>query len=235
MSRSRSRAISGAKARSAPGPTYALSSSAPRSSAAANPRGPSTTNACSARRARGSRMRSRSRRTRWCRGPSAGTGSSGRLQRLASDRDQRAERSRVVHREVGENLAVDVDAGGLQPRHEARVRDVVLPAPGVDPDDPEPPELTLARPPVAVRVPKRAHDLLVGLPEPAALCAGVARGLLEHGVAGLLPLGRTLYTRHPGRLPSGRRPGRPPSGSGPSERRPACRPRPGTPPPPPLR
>src|SRR2546429_1705934 len=183
MSRSRSRAISGAKARSAPGPTYALSSSAPRSSAAANPRGPSTTNACSARRARGSRMRSRSRRTRWCRGPSAGTGSSGRLQRLASDRDQRAERSRVVHREVGEDLAVDVDAGGLQPRDEARVRDVVLPAPGVDPDDPEPSELTLARPPVAVRVPKRAHDLLVGLPEPATLCAGIARGLLEHGVA----------------------------------------------------
>src|SRR5829696_4157017 len=64
MSRSRSRQTSGAKARSAPGPTYALSSSAPRSSAAANTRGPSTTNARSARRARGSRMRSRRRRTR---------------------------------------------------------------------------------------------------------------------------------------------------------------------------
>src|SRR5204862_6901384 len=93
---------------------------------------------------------------------------------------------------------------------------------GVDPDDPEPSELTLARAPVAVRVPKRAHDLLVGLPEPAALRAGVARGLLEHGVAVLLALDGTLDPGHRGCLLRARRLARRVSVTGPAGGRRAC-------------
>ena len=57
--------------------------------------------------------------------------------------------------------------------------DVVLAAGRVDANDPEPAELTLAGPPVAVRVAQRVHDLLVGLAEVAAAGTGVALGLFE--------------------------------------------------------
>ena len=51
----------------------------------------------------------------------------------------------VAHREVGEDLAVDLDLGGLQPGDEARVADALLAARGVDPDDPQLAEVALAR------------------------------------------------------------------------------------------
>src|SRR5690349_8976985 len=149
------RARNGANATSALVPKYTASSSAPRSSAASTLRGPSTTNARSAARARASRTSSRSRRTDGWRGPSSWTSrgrTSGSVEGLSGRGDERAERGVVTNREVGEDLAVDVDLGGLQPRDETRVADVVLTARGVDAHDPELPELTLAGAPVAVRV-----------------------------------------------------------------------------------
>ena len=83
-------------------------------------------------------------------------GGVGQLRRRREPRgggDERTERRRLAHREVGEDLAVDVDLGGLQAGDEPRVRDVVLAARGVDAHDPQPPELALAGPAVAVRVP----------------------------------------------------------------------------------
>ena len=50
----------------------------------------------------------------------------------------------VADREVGEDLAVDVDLGALQAGDEPRVRDVVLTTRGVDAHDPQPAELALA-------------------------------------------------------------------------------------------
>src|SRR4029450_6689759 len=96
----------------------------------------------------------------------------------------------------GEDLAVDVDVGSLEPCDEARVRDVVLPAGGVELNGPQAPELALPGAPAAVRVPQRAHDLLVRLAEPAALRAGVGRRLVEHRASVLLALNGTLYPRH---------------------------------------
>src|SRR6476646_9698966 len=87
---------------------------------------------------------------------------SGRVQCLAGRADQGAERLGLPDGEIGEDLAIDVDLGGLQPGDEPRVADVVLAAGRVDAHDPELAELTLARPAVAVRVPERVHDLLVG-------------------------------------------------------------------------
>ena len=117
---------------------------------AAMTRGPSSTKTRSASRALRSRSNARSRLTSGCRAPStAGSDTSRGFERLACRRDERAERGGVAHGEVGEDLAVDLDLGGLQPGDEPRVRDVVLAARGVDAHDPEPAELTLAGPPVA--------------------------------------------------------------------------------------
>src|SRR5262249_45617384 len=69
-------------------------------------------------------------------------GGSGCLERLASGRHERAERGRIVDGEIGEDLAVDLDAGRPQPGDKTRVRDVVLTAGRVDADDPKPAELT---------------------------------------------------------------------------------------------
>src|SRR5262249_59839989 len=114
----------------------------------------------------------------------------------AREGDRRPEGSGVVHGEVGEDLAVDVDASRLETGDEARVRDVVLPAGGVDPHDPESPDLALARPPVAIGVAERAHDLLIGLAEPTALCARVSGRLVEHRASVLLALDGALHPRH---------------------------------------
>src|SRR5689334_7791950 len=90
-----------------------------------------------------------------------------------------AERLRIVHGEVGKHLAVDLDAGLAQSVHELRVAHALAPRGGVDPDDPQPPEVALAGPAITVRVSARAHHLLVGEPVARMLAAEVALGLLE--------------------------------------------------------
>src|SRR5688500_7927354 len=62
------------------------------------------------------------------------------------------ERFGIVPREVGEDLAIDVDARGLEAGHEAAVAQAVEPGRGVDARDPEGPELALLLAAVAVRV-----------------------------------------------------------------------------------
>src|SRR5918999_1056856 len=61
-------------------------------------------------------------------------GASGRL-------DQRGEGLRVAHREVGQDLAVELHPRLLQAVHEGGVRHAVLSGGGPDPRDPQPPEL----------------------------------------------------------------------------------------------
>ena len=66
--------------------------------------------------------------------------------------DERGERGRIADGEVGEDLAVDLDARGVQAVDEPAVADAVLAAGGVDPLDPQPPEVALAGAAVAERV-----------------------------------------------------------------------------------
>jgi hypothetical protein len=108
----------------------------------------------------------------------------------------RAASPRVAHREVGEDLAVDFDLGGLETGDETRVRDVVLTARGVDAHDPEPTELTLAGASVAERVVAGVHDLLVGLAEAPAARAAVSLGPREDLAATLLAVDGSLDPGH---------------------------------------
>src|SRR5215217_2355817 len=90
----------------------------------------------------------------------------------------RGERFRLPHREVGEHLAIDLDAGGVQSVDEHAVRHVVLPRRGVDTHDPEAAEIALLVLAVAIRVaPAALHGFLRGLPELAASAKGSLGGL----------------------------------------------------------
>src|SRR3954467_14798926 len=86
----------------------------------------------------------------------------GLLERLGGARYQGAKRRLIADCQLGEHLAVDLDAGAGQTADEAAVGDVVLPAAGVDARDPELAEVALANAAVAIGVLPRAHHRLVG-------------------------------------------------------------------------
>jgi len=69
---------------------------------------------------------------------------------LAGQVDQRGERGRVADRQLGEDLAVHLDAGALEALDEAVVGEAVLPGGRVDAGDPQLTEVTLACPAVPV-------------------------------------------------------------------------------------
>src|SRR3954454_23628955 len=85
----------------------------------------------------------------------------------------------VVDRDVGEHLAVHVDLGLLEAVDQLRVAHALLSGGGVDPGDPQPPEVPLAIAPVTVRIGIRAHDLLLREPVARVLAAEVALGAPE--------------------------------------------------------
>src|SRR5205814_8767887 len=63
---------------------------------------------------------------------------------LLGDLRELLERHGIAHGEVGEHLAVDLDAGLAEPIHQAAVRQLMLPRGGVDARDPETAEVRLA-------------------------------------------------------------------------------------------
>src|SRR5579871_6357260 len=72
--------------------------------------------------------------------------------RLAGDLGETSEGVGVVHGDVGEHLAVELDARAGEAVHELRVAHAVLPRGRVDASDPEAPEVALAVAPIAVGV-----------------------------------------------------------------------------------
>src|SRR6478609_4232731 len=169
--------------------TKTASSGHPASSASPISFGPSTTNArsvaradrCLARRAmRGLRAAS-GRCVREPTGRMVGSApeSAGGWERLIGHLHQCGERTGIGDGEVGEDLAIDLDLGELQPVDEAAVAGAVLAARRVDALDPQLAEVALARPAIPVRVLQRVHDLLVGGAVGPALVAVVALGPLE--------------------------------------------------------
>src|SRR5215468_3634639 len=107
------------------------------------------------------------------------------VQRGARFVGERCKRRGIVHREVGQNLSIDFDAGQLEAVHERVVVHVVLVRAGVDARDPETAEVALLVLAIAVRVLPPAFDgLFGGTPQLAARAESAARGL--HDL--LLPL-----------------------------------------------
>src|SRR3954452_18930416 len=109
-----------------------------------------------------------------------------------------AERLGVAHGDVGQHLAVQLDARQLQAVDERRVRHALGARGGVDARDPEAAEVPLAVAAVAVRVGVRLHDRFLG-----ALVGGVR--LAAEALRPLQDLAALLAGVH-GALDAGHRP-----------------------------
>src|SRR3954449_8432411 len=90
-------------------------------------------------------------RSCWCCGSLSGRGLPGCL-------GESAEGLGVAHGHVGQNLAVQLDSGQLEPVHELRVAHAVELGGGVDAGDPQATEVALAVAAVAVRVGLRLDE-----------------------------------------------------------------------------
>src|SRR5467141_2312095 len=131
-----------------------------------------------------------------------------RLGAALSDRDQLAEGLRVTHRQVGEHLAIDVDARQLEPVHELVVGHALASRGGVYPGDPEPAHVALARPTVAIGVLECMEHRLVRGPEQGPVRHPEALGQVEDLLVALPSRDAALYAGHLSPCPSGRaRPG----------------------------
>src|SRR6266850_3523478 len=86
----------------------------------------------------------------------------------------------VHHGQIGEHLAVDLDVGALQARHECAVGHAELAHRSVDARDPQRAKLALAVAAVAVGVLPRLHHRLLGDPVDVAPAAAESLGLLDY-------------------------------------------------------
>src|SRR6185437_2083507 len=118
--------------------------------------------------------------------------------------DDPGERGLLEHREVGENLAVHLDAGLLQARDELAVREARLTATRVDARDPESAELALLVAAVAVGVLPRAHHRFLGDAVYVLAAAAVTLGLLDDLLVARARRDSTFYAGHGGYLGVGK-------------------------------
>src|SRR6185437_7718675 len=107
-----------------------------------------------------------------------------------------AEAGGVVHGDVGQDLAVERDAGELQAVHELAVADLVLAGGGADADDPELAELALALLAPAVGELERALAGFLRRAVQLALGEEEALGEAEDFLALVAPFGAAFYARH---------------------------------------
>src|ERR671923_581835 len=121
-------------------------------------------------------------------------GGSGR--RLSGGIGKSAEGLGVADGDVGQDLAVEVDAGELEAVDERAVAHAVLPRGGVDADDPQAAEVALAIAPVAIGVGVGLHDRLLGALVVRVRLAAEALRPLERRATLLAGVDGALDPRH---------------------------------------
>src|SRR4051794_10132394 len=122
--------------------------------------------------------------------------SGSRCRRLAGGLGKASEGLGVAHGDVGEALAVELDAGQLQAVHERAVAHAVLARGGVDAGDPQAAEVALAVAAVAVRVGVRLDERFLGALVVRVRLAAVALRQRQDGAALLLGVQRALDASH---------------------------------------
>ena len=134
------------------------------------------------------------RRGRWA--PTPGRELLTAIERRLGRLTETTERGEIGDGEIGQDLAIDLDAGSVETGDEPAVADVVQTARGVDALNPEATELALLGATVAERVLTGLHHLLVGGADGTALVAVVTLGALENLTAALLGVDCTLDSCH---------------------------------------
>ena len=114
---------------------------------------------------------------------------------LAGGVGKSAEGLGVAHGDVGQHLAVQLDAGQRQAVDELRVAHAVLARGGVDAGDPQAAEVALAVAPVAVGVGVRLHQRFLGALVVRVRLAAEALGQLQCRAALLLARAAERLTR----------------------------------------
>ena len=102
----------------------------------------------------------------------------------------------VVHRQIGEHLAIDVDRGLAQSVDERAVCHAELAHGGVDPRDPQRAEFALLRPPVAVLVLAGLHHGFLGDPVDVVPAAAETLRLFENLLVPRAGGHTTFYSWH---------------------------------------
>src|SRR5579885_810838 len=102
------------------------------------------------------------------------------VERRFRRRDDLGKCARLAHREVRQNLAVELHPGELEPVHELRIGQAVLARSGIDPLDPQAAKVALAVAAVAIGVAQRLLDPFERDAIGGAAAAAIALGELEH-------------------------------------------------------
>src|ERR1700722_14950160 len=127
-------------------------------------------------------------------GSDLGDGRAG--ERVLCGLDQRTKGVGVGDGQVGQHLAIDFDAGQVQPIDQPAVAHAVQPSRRVDALDPQLAKVTLAGPTVPVGVLHRMHELLVGRTVRPTLVSVVSLRLLQNGAVVLAPMNGSLDSGH---------------------------------------
>src|SRR6185503_14030415 len=110
------------------------------------------------------------------------------------------ERGLVAYREIGQHLAVDLDVGALQARHEDAIAQAMLAHRSVDAGDPQRAEGTLLVAAIAVGILPRLHQRLLGDAVDVLAPAAKPLGLLEDLLVARARRDSTLDSWHGGSL-----------------------------------
>src|SRR5438270_5203084 len=103
---------------------------------------------------------------------------------------------RIVYRNVGQNLTVEIDAGAFQTIDEFAVRNVGDSAGGVDAYNPQGTEISLLKPAPDITVPQGLLDGFLSGAVQLRFCEEVALGAAKGLVAIISPVGTSFYSWH---------------------------------------
>src|SRR6185437_2933580 len=120
----------------------------------------------------------------------------GLCQRCLGLLDEGGEACRVVHGNVGQDFAVELDSGCLEAVDELRVADAVDFSGGIDAHDPERAVLALLLLASAVSELHAALDGFLGGLVELGFCEEVTAGALQNFLAAVVAFGSTFYAGH---------------------------------------
>ena len=118
------------------------------------------------------------------------------LRRRLGGCHQVGEHFRIMHRQIGQYLAIQINPGQLKPVHKAAVAHSVLACSCVNASDPKATEIPSAGTPVAIAVPQRLHHRFVGSLEETMFGPSLAFSEFQYLLVSSSGLRTPFYSSH---------------------------------------